>query len=300
MTRNLPAVPAPSLASVFEPHRAELRAALLGQDLSAARVVTLTRKALDAAGASFTDATSDVQLQKAGLWLIEMVKSGAGTLDSGASAEVVWQEVPARPALKIGGTIAFYAAALGFSVAALYQGSRLTLLAVAALAVLRLFDPSEWKRALSRLKFWKKAPSRIEGPDGKAFLADARITVDSSGFIDGIADSLRTADHILLRLAEPMPEARWIDDPKMLSLMQNLLEAQGSGDGEFALRLIETELSSVLRSEGIEAVDYTGKHKRLFDVLPGLDMDGGDRTAAPALLSGDQVLRRGTVWNGES
>lgn len=300
MSRNLPSAPQtgeiPSLARSFEPHRGALRAHLREGDLSAQRVVTLTRRALDATGGSFTDSTSDVALQKAGLWLVEMVKSGASTLDSGARAEVVWNEVPGKAAPRFGGNMIFYLAALGFAGAALYQGSRLTLLAVAALAFLRFFDPSDWKRVFQKLMFWKRRTRAIDGPDGKAYLAEARITVDSAGFIDGIADALRTADHILMRLAEPAPEKSWMQEPKVLGLMQGLLEAQKSGDGEFALRLIETELSSVLRSEGIEAVDYSGRHKRLFDVLPGLDMDGEDRTAAPALMSGDEILRRGTVW----
>ena len=79
MSENLPSV-VPSLARAFEPERRALQTALT-PELSAAQVVGEARRALDRAGVAFTHEVSDPNLQKSGLWLLEMVKAGAGILD---------------------------------------------------------------------------------------------------------------------------------------------------------------------------------------------------------------------------
>jgi hypothetical protein len=228
-----------------------------------------------------------------------MVKSGAGVLDSGARAEIIWREVPSTPRRQIAGSTLFYGAAAGFAALGWLQESRLAVAGAVTLAGLRFFDPRDWKSFLrNKIPFLgRKKPGLIEDANGRKALADARLTVNGTGFVDGLADSLRTADHILLRLAEPMPEAFWHDDARLMSFVQGLLEARTAGDGEFALRLIDTELATVLRSAGIESVDYSKKQARLFDALPGIGMSAkGASMAAPALVKGDQILRRGTVW----
>jgi len=40
------------------------------------------------------------------------------------------------------------------------------------------------------------------------------------------------------------------------------------------------------------------KTKDMFDILPAMGEDGV-KEVAPALKSGDSLLRRGTVWQGE-
>jgi arsenate reductase-like glutaredoxin family protein len=68
-------------------------------------------------------------------------------------------------------------------------------------------------------------------------------------------------------------------------------------DGHFALKLVGSELESILNADGIKVVNYSRKTSKLFDVLPALDLtDGKTKQAAPALMRGDKVLRRGTVW----
>ena len=298
---------APSLARAFETERARLQILLAKGDKTAPMVVSETRKALDRTGIEFARETQDVQVHKAALWLIEMVKAGAGVLDSGARAEIVWKEVPQSPKVEIAGSTVFYGVAAGFGVLCLLQTSRLAILTALVLAALRFFDPSDWKRFARKIPFiGRKKPKTISGPDGLERLADARLTVNSTGFVDGIADALRTADHILLRLAEPTAEAHWHEDARLMSFVHGMLEAKTAGDGEFALRLIETELATFLRSSGVEEVSYTGKHKRLFDIMPSLgmsDLGAGNKKkvmAAPALVKGDQVLRRGTVWSADN
>ena len=90
MSENLPAI-MPSLASAFEPERQVLQQAL-SDDLSAAQIVKQARRALDRTGANFSKTTQDPKLQKTGLWLIEMVKAGAGVLDRASHADVIWSE----------------------------------------------------------------------------------------------------------------------------------------------------------------------------------------------------------------
>ncbi len=296
----------PSLARAFEPERSALREQFKDETLGAAQIVTLARRALDDAGKRFSDEARDPSVQRAGLWLLEMVKSGASLLDQGVSAQVVWQEQPKTEPRQIAGSTLFYGAAAVFFLAGMWQGERTVMMTATALALLRFFDPADWSRLvqkiplIGRFKKGSQSAGMIDSADGRRHLAQARLSMNGAGVIDGLADALRTADHVLIRLAQPVNEAHWKDDTRLLGLMQGLLEAKNSDDGHFALRLIETELSSLLRSENIEAVSYGRNTKRLFDILPGIELEPGlASSGAPALISGEQVLRRGTVWSSD-
>lgn len=297
MTENLPAN-IPSLARAFETEREALRLAISEQDLSSAQSVAEARRALDRTGNVFANQTENMHLEKAGLWLLEMVKSGAGVLDRGVSAEIVWREVPKSSGRVIAGSTLFYSAALVFFLAGFVQASRLTMMTALVLAALRFFDPKDWRHYLSKIPFiGRKKTPLLEGPGGQSFLADAHISVEAGGYVDTLADALRTADHILLRLAEPAAETHWRDDVRLMGFVQGLLEAKAVGDTDFALKLVGSELESILNTEGIEIVEYSRKTAKLFDVLPALDMDGvKTKQAAPALMADGVVLRRGTVW----
>lgn len=301
MTDNLPAT-IPSLARAFENEREALRALITSEGLSAHKAVSEARRALDRTGDIFAHTTDDIQIQKAGLWLLEMVKSGAGVLDTGAKADVVWREVPPRSARIIAGSSLFYGTALLFGIAGFVLESRITMMSATVLAALRFFDPKDWKNLLGKIPFIGRVLGRgkqklLEAPDGHRFLADAHVSVEAAGYVDALADALRTADHVLLRLAEPVLETRWTDDARLMRFVQGLLEARAVDDGHFALKLVGSELESILNADGIEVVNYSRKTARLFDILPALDLaDGKTKQAAPALMQGDKVLRRGTVW----
>lgn len=283
----------PSLARAFEPERVALREAF--KDERGSEIVVLeARRALDRAGQSFTKTTDDPQLQKAGLWLIEMIKAGAGVLDRGTDAVINYTEIARPKANVLAGRGLFYGAAGIFAVAGFVQGSGLVIFAAAALAALRLFDPGNIEALASRLPFRKKTLA-LEDTSGKRMTASARVEVDPDGFIDSLADALRTADHILLRLAQPSSTSHWTDDTRLMGVMQNLLEAKAAGDGAFALKLVEGEVSSLLNAEGVELVHYSKKTAHLFDSLPAIG-EAETREAAPALISGDTVLKRGTIW----
>ena len=297
MSENLPAI-VPSLARAFEEERDNLRLAINDQDLSSTIAVREAKRSLDRTGSLFVAQTEDMHLQKAGLWLLEMVKSGAGVLDRGASADVVWREVPQNSKRVIAGSTLFYGTAALFLAAGFVQGSRLTMFAAISLAALRFFDPKDWKRILQKIPFIGRSKQKLlEAPTGQAFLADAHISVEAGGYVDSLADALRTADHILIRLAEPAQQTDWRHDKRLIGFAQGLLEAKGADDSGFAMKLVESELETILRSDGIEIVDYSRKTADMFDVLPALDLETKKpKQAAPALVSGGEVLRRGTVW----
>ena len=295
MSENLPSV-VPSLARIFEPERRALQNTLT-PDLSAAQVVGEARRALDRVGVAFSQDVSDPNLQKSGLWLIEMVKAGAGILDRATGADVIWSERAARPKRQWAGRGLFYGAAGLFGIAGLLQGSMLTMFAAAALAGLRFFDPKDWGHLLDKIPFRKKGVA-LEDLSGRRMEAEALIRADAHGFITQLVDALKTADHILLRLAEPQTETDWRDNPRLIGMMQSLLEAQQAGDGDFALTLIKQEMTSVLAGEEVEIITYSNKTKHMFDILPAIG-ERETKMAAPALVSKGKVLRRGTVWQSE-
>ena len=300
----------PSLARAFEPERAALSTALGSGDRSSDMVVLEARRALDRTAAEFAKSTDDVQLQKAGLWLLEMVKSGAGVLDRGTDAVISYTEI-ARPKVNvIAGRGLFYGAAGVFALAGFVQGSGLVIFAAAALAALRLFDPGHIEGLAARLPFRKK-PLALEDASGKRMTASAHVAVDPKGFVDSLAEAVRTADHILLRLAAPDETSEWTDNTRLMGVMQNLLEAKAADDGAFALKIIDAELGSLLAAQQVTVVHYSKKTAHVFDALPSIDAAAalggsadqargktGPKTieAAPALMSGETVLRRGTVW----
>ena len=69
MSENLPAT-IPSLARAFESEREALRLSIAEQGLSSVKAVVQARRALDRTGSVFASSTEDMQLQKAGLWLL--------------------------------------------------------------------------------------------------------------------------------------------------------------------------------------------------------------------------------------
>ena len=169
--------------------------------------------------------------------------------------------------------------------------------AATALAALRFFDPKDWGHLLDKIPFRKKAVA-LEDLSGRRMEAEALIRADAHGFITQIVEALKTADHILLRLAEPQTETDWRDNPRLIGMMQSLLEAQQSGDGDFALTLIKQEMTSVLAGEEVELITYSNKTEHMFDILPAIG-ERETKMAAPALVSKGKILRRGTVWQSE-
>lgn len=293
---------APSLMPAFAAERAGLERALSvrGEDaLSSAQTVSAIRSALDRTGAAFARTTENPALQKSGLWLIEVIKSGAGVLDRAVTADIKYVETgtPARGVSGLLGNPSFFYAAAGLlGLVGLIQGAGLVVVSAAVLAGLHTLEPKRWKRFKALLPR-RNPPAALEDQSGRQFKAEARLSVDAAGLIGQIEDALKTADHILTRLAEPQAEAHWADTPRLAAMLQNLLEAGGASDSDFALELIDKELPSLLRSGGISVVSYSKKTSDYFDELPGIGAGAKIEMAAPALLREDgSLLRRGTVW----
>lgn len=293
---------APSLLPAFARERGALETALSlrGDDaLSSAQTVAAIRGALDRTAAAFARSTEDPALQKAGQWLIEVIKSGTGVLDRAVSADVTYVET-GTPSKGVSGLLGaptiFYGAAGVMGLVGLVQGTGLVVLSAAVLAALHTLEPKRWKKLMSFLPR-RKQPAALEDHSGRQFTAEARLSVDAAGLIRQIEDALKTADHILMRLSEPMAQTHWADTPRLAMMMQNLLEAGGAGDSDFAMELIEKELPGLLKSGGISVVDYDKTTADYFDELPGIGEGAKIEMAAPALLRSDgTVLRRGTIW----
>lgn len=293
---------APSLLPAFKRERHALITTLSaqqGEALTTAQTVSAIRGALDRTGAAFARTTEDPALQKSGLWLIEVIKSGTGVLDRAVKADVTYVE-SGTPSVGVSGLLGkpslFYGAAGLLAVVGVVQGAGLVILSAAILAGLHTLEPKRWKALMSFLP-QRKAPAALEDHSGRQFTAEARLSVDAAGLIGQIEDALKTADHILSRLAEPQSETHWADTPRLASMLQNFLEAGQAGDGDFAMDLIEKELPSLLRSGGVSIVEYSKKTREYFDELPGMGSGAKVEMAAPALLREDgSLLRRGTVW----
>jgi len=292
------ALSAPSLLTAFAEERAALEARLSGE-LSPAQTVGAVRSALDRAGARFARGVEDPALQKAGLWLIEVVKSGTGVLDRATRAEVAYIETgtPSKGVTAVlGQPSLFYGAAGLLGLVGVVQASGLAILSAVILAALHTLEPKRFKKLLALLPR-TKPPAALEDQSGRQFTAEARLTTDAPGLVGQIMDALKTADAIIERLAEPKAETHWADTPRLAALLQNLLEAGGAEDRDFAMELIGKELPGLLASGGVSVIEYSKSTRDYFDELPGMGEGAKIEMAAPALLREDgSVLRRGTVW----
>ena len=288
----------PSLYRAFETERDALLHLINEEGLATGKAVRAARYALERTGDRFAKECQDINLQRTGLWLLEMVKSGAGVLDQAAKADIIWKEVPRASVRQIAGSSLFYGAAALFFAAGFLQASKLTMLCALSLAFLRFISPFSLKNIWRKIPLLKrKNKNRLTAPDGSNWLAEAHISVEAKGFVDSLAEALKTADHVLLRLGEPDIKTEWVDDKRLVGFMQNLLEASAAKDNRFAMKLIDNELKTLLSFDDIEIVNYSKKTASMFDILPALDLEVGKvKQAAPALVKHGQVLRRGTVW----
>ena len=285
-SENLPAL---SLSQHFDQ---EVKAVALRPDMSPAQAVGEVRRVLDRTAARYARATDDPALQKAGQWLIEIVKSGTGLIDRASHADVVWDEVAAKRDWTISARDSvFYVGAGLLGLAGLVNGAGLALWGAVGLAGLHALT-----RVSVRIPFMPR-PKALPDASGRMRRASAVVRLDPVGMVRQVTDALNTADHILLRLAAPVDQAHWRDDARLVALLQSLVEAGRAGDDAFALELSRRELPSLLEGEGLVLVDYTPDHAAWFDRLPAMG-DGPDlQTAAPALVTDDgRVVRRGTVW----
>lgn len=288
-----PKLPALSLSHHFARAVDDLR---LSDDDTPAQAVGAVRRVLDQTASRYARSTTDPAQQRAGQWLVEIVKSGTGLIDRASHADIVWDEVAEVPGFKISlRPSLFYIGAGLLGTAGLLQGVSLVVWGAAGLAGLHAVSTLN----LSRLPFWPK-PKTITDGTGRTRRASAVVRLDPAGLISQVTDALKTADHILLRLATPTTETHWHDDSRLTALLQGLLEAGRADDSHYALELARRELPTLIEGAGLKQVEYSKASADWFDRLPvpgGADGGPDMKTAAPALVTDDgRVVRRGTVW----
>lgn len=286
-TDNLPAL---SLAQHFsrEVSSLDVRAAD-----SPAQAVSEIRRVLDRTASQYARATDDPHLQRTGQWLIEIVKSGTGLIDRASHADIIWDEIaPKRSMTLTLRPTLFYGAAGLFALAGVLQGVGLVVWGAATLAGLHAVSRLD----LSGLPFMPKTDGIADG-SGQMKRASAVVRLDPQGLLSQVTDALNTADHILLRLATPQKDQHWSDDPRVIGLLQSLVEAGLAEDSAFALELAKKELPSLMAGSGLELVEFSKSRRDWFDQLPALGDGPTYETAAPAIIDeGGHLIRRGTVW----
>ena len=289
-----PQLPALSLSQHFA---REVNSLSIADTDSPAEAVGEVRRVLDRTAARYARATTDPALQRAGQWLVEIIKSGTGLIDRASHADIIWDEVAPKPGLSISlRPSLFYAGAGLLGLAGLVQGVSLAFWGAIGLGGLHALSTLN----LSRLPFFPKQPGLTDDADGRRHRVSAIVRLDPAGLIAQVTDALKTADHILLRLSAPDTETHWRDDARLTALLQGLLEAGRAEDSAYALVLGRRELPTLIEGAGLKQVDYSKKTADWFDRLPVPgDADGRAKleTAAPALVTEDgRVIRRGTVW----
>ncbi|MGB3455593.1 MAG: hypothetical protein WBA35_04470, partial [Litorimonas sp.] len=93
-----PKLPSLSLSQHFARECGDLQ---LSDADTPAQAVGAVRRVLDRTAARYARSTTDPQLQRAGQWLVEIVKSGTGLIDRASHADVVWDEVARKPGLSV-------------------------------------------------------------------------------------------------------------------------------------------------------------------------------------------------------
>jgi hypothetical protein len=125
------------------------------------------------------------------------------------------------------------------------------------------------------------------------------VRVDVGTYLAQLADALLTVDKLLAEAANLTAntdrDAGPVDDPALLELFQDLLEARRAQDSEFALKQVGT-ITFILQKYGITVEEYNEQNGRFFEFIPTLNPDDKARqTLRPALVKDDRPLKRGLV-----
>ena len=285
-----------ALADAFDPLRDSLRDEIEAHP-EPDRAASAIRRALDRTFDAYRseDGVDDDEA-RAAAQALELVKTTLPIVHQGVRAEAVWLEQPETPETpperRDAALVLTGAAVLAIASAGL--GSTLGLAAAAffgAISARRLLPLGPLARLLrlAGRRTAKALPSAA---------VEARARLSPAGAVDVVANAVRLADRLTRALvpnrADPStPE--WVDDQELLGFLQALLEARAARDGDFAFDLLDRRLPKLLRNHGVEAIDYDGANRDLFDHLPALDIDG-PRTSRPALIREGRLVLRGEVW----
>jgi len=129
------------------------------------------------------------------------------------------------------------------------------------------------------------------------------VRVDSKVLLDNIADALNTIDRAVAQAEEvkkPLDSTSGIEEmPELLNFLQTLMGVSSFENPEMTLDLTKL-LPQILMEQGIQVQSYRPHDEHssrgYFDFEPPIDQSAKDYvTLAPALLKGEQLLRRGRV-----
>lgn len=128
------------------------------------------------------------------------------------------------------------------------------------------------------------------------------VRVDSKILLDNIADALNTIDRAVAQAEEvkPLSSTSGVEEmPELLNFLQTLIGASSLENPDMTLELTKL-LPQILIEQGIGVQSYrpndAHSSRGYFDFEPSIDQSAKDYvTLAPALLKGEQVLRRGRV-----
>lgn len=128
------------------------------------------------------------------------------------------------------------------------------------------------------------------------------VRVDSKILLDNIADALNTIDRAVTQAEEvkPLSSTSGVEEmPELLNFLQTLIGASSLENPDMTLELTKL-LPQILIEQGIGVQSYrpndAHSSRGYFDFEPSIDQSAKDYvTLAPALLKGEQVLRRGRV-----
>jgi hypothetical protein len=129
------------------------------------------------------------------------------------------------------------------------------------------------------------------------------VRVDSKVLLDNIADALNTIDRAVAQAEEvkkPLDSTSGIEEmPELLNFLQTLMGVSSFENPEMTLELTKL-LPQILMEQGIQVQSYRPHDEHssrgYFDFEPPIDQSAKDYvTLAPALLKGEQLLRRGRV-----
>lgn len=127
------------------------------------------------------------------------------------------------------------------------------------------------------------------------------VRVDSKVLLDNIADALNTIDRAVAQAeaVKNLDSNSEIEEmPELLNFLQTLMGVSSLENPDMTLELTKL-LPQILLEQGIRVQSYRANDEHssrgYFDFEPPIDDAKNYVTLAPALLKGEQVLRRGRV-----
>ena len=133
-----------------------------------------------------------------------------------------------------------------------------------------------------------------------AGVIDGKRSSAASLNIDRLEDAFRQADVLLARLrAERPPEvalkAEVPLDEGSLQFVQDLVEAELAGDGDYLVKLVHRRLPAMLQRLGLRLALLADGDEDCFvvDLLTDPNRTGTTTTIRPAIMRGDRCLSRG-------